>query len=461
MTAYVFAGPSLPHDEVLLRLDAVCLPPVAQGDIYRAALSRPRVIGIIDGYFEGVPSVWHKEILWAMSQGIHVFGGASMGALRAAELCDFGMEGVGRIFAAFRAGVLEDDDEVAVLHGPPETGYASLSEPLVNIRFTLERAQNERIVAPATRGALEHLGKALFYPDRSWERLFSQARERNLPEEEIAALKSWLSKGRVDQKREDALAMLAAMGDLLKAGHGPKRTSYRFEWTELWDKTTGFPSHSPTGGQQSSLSAPRERILDELRLEGNAFQEAQQGALLRLLALREADRQGLGADAAALKRTAARFRAERDLFRRQDLERWIGENEIDIEGLEGVLEEEARLTAVKTLARPQLGGHVLAQLRLSGDYPRLAERARRKVEVLAAAGLEDPEPGAVGPMPASLLAWFFESKLGCPIPETPDEAARQYGFQDRQDLYRVLLREYLYLSYNEDAAPPDNSKERD
>ena len=47
------------------------MPPVAQGDIYRAVRRRPRAIGIIDGYFEGVPAVWHKEILWAMAQGIH------------------------------------------------------------------------------------------------------------------------------------------------------------------------------------------------------------------------------------------------------------------------------------------------------------------------------------------------------------------------------------------------------
>ena len=54
----------------------------------------PGAIGVIDGYFDGVPSVWHKEILWALSQGIRVFGGASMGALRAAELDGFGMTGV-------------------------------------------------------------------------------------------------------------------------------------------------------------------------------------------------------------------------------------------------------------------------------------------------------------------------------------------------------------------------------
>ena len=61
-------------------------PPARQGDVYRAALARPAIIGIIDGYFETMPTVWHKEILWAMAKGIHVYGAASIGALRAAEL---------------------------------------------------------------------------------------------------------------------------------------------------------------------------------------------------------------------------------------------------------------------------------------------------------------------------------------------------------------------------------------
>ena len=100
----------------------------------------PLAIGLIDGYFERVPAVWHKEILWALSQGIHVFGSASMGALRAAELAPFGMIGVGAIFEAYRDGILEDDDEVAVAHGPADTGYRAGSDAMVNIRATLARA---------------------------------------------------------------------------------------------------------------------------------------------------------------------------------------------------------------------------------------------------------------------------------------------------------------------------------
>lgn len=79
MKPVIFAGPTINADAIRAALDAEVLPPVAQGDVYRVARQRPPAIGIIDGYFEGVPSVWHKEILWAMEQGVPVFGCASMG----------------------------------------------------------------------------------------------------------------------------------------------------------------------------------------------------------------------------------------------------------------------------------------------------------------------------------------------------------------------------------------------
>jgi len=62
--------------------------------VYQATQSHPAIIGLIDGYFEVTPTVRYKEILWAMAQGIHVHGSASIGVLRAAELCSFGMIGV-------------------------------------------------------------------------------------------------------------------------------------------------------------------------------------------------------------------------------------------------------------------------------------------------------------------------------------------------------------------------------
>lgn len=119
------------------------MPPAANGDVYRAVSAAPTAIGLVDGYFENVPAVWHKEILYALSQGVHVFGAASMGALRAAELSEFGMVGVGAIFAAYRDNRLEDDDEVAVVHGPAELDYLPVSEAMVNVRATVDRAVSD------------------------------------------------------------------------------------------------------------------------------------------------------------------------------------------------------------------------------------------------------------------------------------------------------------------------------
>lgn len=236
MNAIVFSGPSLSPAAVEAACGAVCRPPAAQGDLYRAALERPHAIGLIDGYFEAVPSVWHKEILWAMAQGIHVFGSASMGALRAAELEPFGMQGVGWIFEAYRDRLIEDDDEVALLHGPAETGYVPLSEAMVNIRRTLARAEVEGVIETDTAGALTRAAKELFYKERGFEHLLGIGREQGLPGRELDALAAWLPAGRVDQKRADAHAMLDAMARLLEAEPGPKAVRWDFEHTWMWQQ---------------------------------------------------------------------------------------------------------------------------------------------------------------------------------------------------------------------------------
>src|SRR5438552_17040297 len=108
MNVFIFTGPTISPVEASAELKAVCLPPAAEGDVYRVTLKRPQAIGIIDGYFQSVPTVRHKEILWAMTRGIHVFGSASIGALRAAELAPCGMEGVGTTLELYRDGVWEE-----------------------------------------------------------------------------------------------------------------------------------------------------------------------------------------------------------------------------------------------------------------------------------------------------------------------------------------------------------------
>lgn len=231
----VFVGPSLGrHRPSCLGVDLDYRPPASQGDVIAAAVDAPKAIILIDGYFEHVPAVHHKEILWALDQGISVYGAASIGALRAAELSRFGMIGVGAIFEFFESGELECDDEVALVHGPAEVNYAPLSEPLVNIRSTLSSALGSGVVEEGFADFLINRAKATFYPERSYRRLLDglDRQEDRVGAERLA---SWLPSGRLDQKRIDAVACLArATADLQRPSDERGRSSCGFVLTDAF-----------------------------------------------------------------------------------------------------------------------------------------------------------------------------------------------------------------------------------
>lgn len=248
MKAVIFAGPSLPPRARPAAGPFAWRSPVRQGDLYRAALDRPAVIGVIDGYFESTPTVWHKEILWAMAQGIHVFGAASIGALRAAELDTFGMRGIGRVYDDFRSGRLQDDDEVAVLHGPAEIGYPPVTDAMVNIRATLSAAVGEHVVAADWAERLVGIAKSLFYKERTYQALLAAAAASGLDAAALRRFAAWLPAGRVDQKQRDALAMLEAITALLAAGVPPLRVDYEFADTAAWQAARRAVGGPPSAG---------------------------------------------------------------------------------------------------------------------------------------------------------------------------------------------------------------------
>jgi hypothetical protein len=235
MTAVIFAGPSVPPT---VRSSFPALewrPPVRQGDLYLAALEHPDIIGVIDGYFELLPTVWHKEILWAMAQGIHVYGAASIGALRAAELADFGMKGIGEIFDQFRTGRLMDDDEVAVLHGPEEVNYVQVTEAMINVRATVDAAVQMNVIDFDVAAALVGIAKSIFYKDRTYDAILEVATERALAPDALARFANWLPGGRVDQKRTDAEQMLHVIAGHVASGVTPMQVSYQFAHTFAWE----------------------------------------------------------------------------------------------------------------------------------------------------------------------------------------------------------------------------------
>jgi len=448
VTIIVFTGPTLPPTEAARILDAAYRPPAAIGDVYRAAQQRPWAIGIIDGFFESIPSVWHKEVLWAMAQGIHVYGAASMGALRAAELAAFGMTGVGTIFEAYRDGIIEDDDEVAVVHGPPELGYVQLSEAMVNIRSTLRKAVAAGIIAPATELALIEIGKASYYKQRNYERLLAQAAERSLPADELRRLKAWLPQNQVNQKRLDAVAMLQAIAAARAEMLVPAPIPYVFEHTMLWNAVERQYS-APVDDDTATTAGPHDALLEELRLDRSAHPQARRQALLRAVARREADRQGMQPTVAQLQDAARRFRKRMGFATQAQLEDWLGGQRMSRDQFLQLMADEARLQWLEHSLTAAVDNAVPDELRATGDYARLAARLKDKRDVLGNRGVEEPTLADAGVTEAELLSWFRRERM----PELGDgdvmDHATRLGFADERELIRALLRDYCYQAWKE------------
>jgi hypothetical protein len=207
MKVVAFVGPSLLPGDRDDHPGVEWRPPAEAGDLLRLPRERPLTICLIDGYFDHRPAVRHKEILLLLSEGVRILGAASIGALRAAEMADFGMAGVGAIYRGYAGGRITGDDEVALVHGPAEWGWRPMSVPLVDVRATLCRAVRTKLLAIAEARALLGAAAATHYPERSWEGLIGCA---PLPAATRARLREWLGASEVAQKRIDALACLAA-----------------------------------------------------------------------------------------------------------------------------------------------------------------------------------------------------------------------------------------------------------
>lgn len=441
---YIFTGPTLAPRDGAAVLDARYLAPVAQGDLYRVAQRRPRAIGIIDGYFERIPAVWHKEILWAMSQGIHVYGSASMGALRAVELEAFGMVGVGHIFESFRSGELEDDDEVTVVHAPAEHEYRPLSEAMVNIRSTLARATAQGVIGGGTRRSLEQLAKELPYQERSWERLLGS--EPELSRVELDALHRWLPQGRVDQKREDALAMLRRMAEEVGPHAPAKRVSFTFAHSNAWDRAIrrSHDSSARFAGDGEVLAA--DSLLEELRLRGEeTYRRALADAFARLLSTAEARRQGGEPSKSELRSAGESFRRRHGLLLPQQVEEWLAANDLDPEGFLALVAGEALIERARTERWSEILLELADSLRSVGAFAELVSTARQKRRELAGAGLENPSFEDCGLTEESLYHWYFRERLGTAVSDDLAATAERLGFKSEEALRRAVLRERCFF----------------
>jgi len=226
----IFAGPSLYGAEI----DEPSLtfrPPAGQGDVLRATLQGATAIGLIDGVFGSAASVWHKEILHALSLGVRVLGAASMGALRAAECVRFGMEPIGKIAADYASGRLDDDAAVALTFGPAELGFCPVSEPVVDIRDKLEQMTAAALISEQEATAITAATNRLHYAERTLTFLMQEAFPGS-PDRADQIRRSYISIG-PGAKQRDALALLTAIREEAPAKPLP---SWRLAEPPFWKR---------------------------------------------------------------------------------------------------------------------------------------------------------------------------------------------------------------------------------
>jgi hypothetical protein len=484
----LFVGPSLAAAEIetafrSIDAEVTVLPPVQQGDILRLAEPLPDVIGIIDGLFFHVPSVLHREILFALERGARVLGAASTGALRAAELDAFGMEGVGEIYRLYRDGAIDADDEVAVLHAGQPEGYRPLTEALISVRHNLRRARAHQVISSRSAAAVLVAMKRLHFSQRTWAAALAAT-----PQDERAALAGFLERDAVDPKQQDALLLVRTIVDRLRgAAPWPARALVRVNQTSLFH----YYRREYEGREVAGSHLPDALVLAFERLLAPSFLALYRQASRRCLAIDEARHRGLVADDSAA--LVARFRRARglgsdtalrawlaarcmsqseliDLLRERDLEaqvlatyrdrtpgrcrpdvlrRWIAH---DVSARSGV---PRRLLCRPLLLYPGVPAsfQLVRELKLSGRFASAAAEVRRIMQHNAGVFQRCPWLVDADVRPGLLIA-FFARRWGVDRAHF-DAAIAARGFTDYGDFVRAARHVFVYARTSEGVFCPE------
>ena len=359
MSIVVFLGPTLPAAEAEELLRARYLPPAMMGDIYRAVESeQPETIALIDGYFDIVPAVWHKEILYALSRGTRVIGAASMGALRAAELAAFGMEGSGCVYELFRNGTLEDDDEVAVVHSAE---LRPLSTAMVNIRVGLERASQRGVISIETGQAMLDLAKRRFYPERTWKQLFLDSSKHGISSDEISAVRQFVEQHHPDIKREDAVNLLTRLSKA-RPGILSQPAIELLPTTIFWEKLVSNERKLKTNGSPVRSEALRRFV----KAIDKNLPSALRMSLLIHLAEKESTALGIEVDQAQFDAAVRDFRLRHDLVSAESVTSWVAACGLSVDQFRAIMLTEARISNLLNIYRHEVDEQLLDALALTG-----------------------------------------------------------------------------------------------
>lgn len=149
-------------------------PPAKRGDIRQAVSLGARCIVLIDGEMIYNPPPTPIELRDALRDGVEIVGAASLGAVRAVELFDEGMIGVGWVFGAFLSGRVDADDELLSILDP--LTHVQLTVPLINVRYGLQQAVRDGRLTKSAAQCLLTDFRSIHFAERTTNELLRVAR---------------------------------------------------------------------------------------------------------------------------------------------------------------------------------------------------------------------------------------------------------------------------------------------
>jgi len=243
--------------------------------------------------------------------------------------------------------------------------------------------------------------------------------------------------------------MLQVMSTLLKSNPPPKRVQYSFEYTANWEMARSRAGNLQIDSLGRGETIFMDRLLDELRLEGDAYARTRQAVLLRFLALEEASRQGISPTPGMIRDAAQSLRRELGIEDQVTFQRWLVENHLSHDEFLDLIKDEASLEWVRNAAEIDTTALMPDHLRVVGQYARLVSRTRQKQHILESQGLQYPSSQDAGLTEDELLRWYFAERLRRPVPADLAGYCRLAGFADESSFRRAILREYCYTNQPE------------
>lgn len=443
MNTVVFLGPSLPVTKAEEILAALYLPPARCGDFVSAiTLYSPDRLVLVDGVFDRSLSVWHKEILFALSEGISVYGASSMGALRALETSDFGMRGYGEVYRMYVEGEIADDDEVALLHADASRDYMPLSIPMVNVRATLKAALVSGVIDGDLCSCMVEIAKSIYYQDRTLESIAFAARQIGIPAAKLDPILKYFEMQYVDIKRMDAIALLTKLAEDSTA---PTLPEFAFKRSHLFQ---ALLDRDRLVGRANGDTVALESIVSHAALSQPTFNDTASDAANRSLVLLFGEMFDVKPSAEEINDEQRRFCARSNLGTDEALNAWLAENNLSAAEFADLMSEQAVCRFLHKWLHvrqryQRTTRSVLNYMRLCGTYGAAADEAAALDRVISSNYPDfvytEIEQEAV----AELLVEHVKATRTCIVDTDMFTWARDVGFGDPLHLSLELQRESL------------------